>query len=528
MRRLLFFLFALLTVSASSGAQATGTSVMSKPRGAGMGILQYRLQVLSGSEATSLLTALLPFEDGGGVWQSSPSVISVVGSKRTLAIADSVLKSYDHAPATLVFEFMLIAATDSAVSDPSIGEVDGELRQLLKFNGYRRLAQATSVVAENADFTSTLSAADLGAFTVQGGVRRIRDGRVPVQIQLRSGTTQVVMGVATSPTTRELLSTAMTVPLGQTVVLGTAAGYAGVAALILTVKPELPKMTERQSTAPANSTGTYKFRIHSGTASFEGILHVLGDSMDVDSPDGICKPDEVSPRNLRRRFYCTGMQGVAGLQLLFDVHNLMNFSKWQGYVGEEVAAGQRCIRYSQDPPMKNACLEWQPIVKSVSRRVGDKILFESAPAVGIANSSTSATKAVGDLPRSSEGTYEFKIHFGSASFDGIVRVLGDSVEVESPHGYCVSDLRQSSLEVKRFNCEGLLGVENLVLAFDIHNLRERSNWWGRLNEEPTDGRECVQYRKDPKLGNVCIAWGPKITEVKKIVRDRIMLTPKPL
>jgi hypothetical protein len=380
MRRLLLLIAVVMTVSAGSGAQATGTEATPKPRARGMEVRQYTLQVLSGSEAVSLLAPFVSVEDGGGVWRSSSTVISVIGTKRTLAVADSVLRSYDHQPVTLALRFMLIEATDSAVTDARIGEVDGELRSLLKFKGYRRLAEATSMVAENQNFTSTMSAADRSEFTVDGGVKTVRDGRVGIGISLRSGTKGMMMGAPTSPDTRQLLSTTLTVPLGQTAVLGTAASDMGVAALILTVKPELAELTARQSTAP----------------------------------------------------------------------------------------------------------------------------------------------------QSSEGTFEFKVHFGSASFDGILRVLGDSMEVESPSGYCVSDLRQSSLEVKRFNCEGLTGVENLVLAFDIHNLRERSNWWGKLNEERTDGRQCVQYRRDPKLGNVCVEWGPKVTQVKKSVRDRIILTPRPI
>jgi len=336
-----------------------------------MEVRQYSLQVLTGAEATSLLAPYVPFENGGGVWRSSGSVISVIGTRRTLAVADSVLKSYDHPPATLVLRFMLIAATDSVVTDSRIGEVDGELRRLLKFNGYRRLAEATSVVSEAQAFTSTMSAADQSEFTVDGTVRSVRDGRVAMVIQLRGGT----FGAPASSFSRQLLATTLTVPVGQTVVLGTAAGDKGNAALILTVRPELAEGTARQSPAPQGS----------------------------------------------------------------------------------------------------------------------------------------------------ERTFEFKVHSGLASFDGILRVLGDSMTVESSHGYCVADLRQSSMEVKRFNCEGLPGVENLVLAFDVQNLRERSNWWGKTNEEQTNGSKCTQYK-----GGACIAWTPTVGSFKKNVRDRIMLTPRPL
>ncbi len=241
MRRFLLVLAVLLTVPVFAGAQATGSAVSPKPRGAGMEVRQYTLQTMSAREAVSLLTPYVPFEDGGGVWSSTQAVVSVIGVKRTLALADSVLKLYEHAPATLVFRFMLIAATDSSVRDPRIGEVDSELRRLLKFGGYRRLAEATTIVSEQMGFTSTASTPDLGEFTISGAVKSVVDGRVGVKIELRGGTTGMVMGMPVSPSVRELLSTSLTVPLGQTVVLGTAAGDKGVQALILTVRPELAK-----------------------------------------------------------------------------------------------------------------------------------------------------------------------------------------------------------------------------------------------------------------------------------------------
>lgn len=242
MRRSLLLLGFLLTIAVRSDAQATtGTTVIPKPRGAGMDVRQYTLQTISTREAVSLLTPFVPFDNGGGVWASSSSVITVVGVKRTLAVADSVLKSYDHAPATLVFRFMLIVATDSAVKDPRIGEVDSELRRLLKFSGYRRLAEATTVVSEEMGFMTTASSSDLGEFTIAGTVKTVVNGRVGIMIELRGGTTGMMMGVPMSPNVRQLLSTSLTVPLGQTVVLGTAAGDKGVQALILTVRPELAK-----------------------------------------------------------------------------------------------------------------------------------------------------------------------------------------------------------------------------------------------------------------------------------------------
>lgn len=392
MRRLLLLLSALLTVSAGSGAQATGTTVTPKPRGAGMEVRQYTLQVLSVSEGVSLLIPFVPFEDGGGVWRSSGSVISVVGNKRTLAVVDSVLKSYDHAPATLVLRFMLIAATDSAVSDPRIGEVDVELRRLLKFNGYRRLAEATSVVSEGANFTSTMSAADSGEFTLDGGVKSVRDGRVALVMQMQRGTSGTMMGLPTSASSRQLLSTTLTVPIGQTIVLGTAAGEKGVEALILTVRPELAAGQAAvppagPAIAPASAmktvgnpwrsdTGTFAFRARYGSATFDGIFHAFGDSVTVESEYGHCTPiaHRGMPDGRGGSYRCTGMPMLDDFTISFGTRDREKAS-WSGSVTKLQASGKECVLYTTDKQGQSVCARWQPKMVETRVTVGDRILF---------------------------------------------------------------------------------------------------------------------------------------------------------
>lgn len=389
MRRLLLFLAALMTVSAGSGAQAAGTTATPKPRGRGMEVRQYTLQVLTSSEAESLLVPFVPVEDGGGVWRSSGTVLTVIGTRRTLAVADSVLQSYDHPPVTLVLRFMLIEATDSAVTDPRIGEVDGELRRLLKFGGYRRLAEATSVVAETQNFTSTMAAVDRTEFTVNGGLKNVRDGRVGIGISLRSGT-KGMMGVSTSPDTRQLLSTTLTVPLGQTVVLGTAAGDKGVTALILTVRPEL---AEGQASAPtvvtANTsmsaakavrnppqvdTGTFAFRVQYGSATINGILHVFRDSLTVDSPYCTRVPHSRVSSSLWGSFNCTGMPMLDDFRIGFDAWKPRERSYWSGSYTKWQPSGRECVIYTTNKEGQSVCARWQAKMVEVTVRVGDKIL----------------------------------------------------------------------------------------------------------------------------------------------------------
>jgi hypothetical protein len=339
-----------------------------------MEVRQYTLQILTGSEAQSLLAPFVPVEDGGGVWRSSNTVISVIGTKRTLAVADSVLKSYDHKPVTLALRFMLIEATDTAVTDARIGDVDRELRSLLKFKGYRRLADATSIVAESQNFTSTMSAADKSEFTVDGTVKTVRDGSVGIGISLRSGTKGMMMGVPTSPDTRQLLSTTLTVPLGQTAVLGTAAGDKGMAALILTVRPELAELVARQSKAPESNERTYDLRMSFGTTRFDGSLHVLGDSLEVESLHGYCVADFRKSSLIVKRFNCEGLTGVENLVLFFNIQNLRDGSEWSGTINEEQTNGPVCIQ-----TRGGVCVAWKPTIGDQSKRVGGRIILTPQP-----------------------------------------------------------------------------------------------------------------------------------------------------
>lgn len=369
MRRLLLIFAALLP--AYAGAQATGTTATPKSRAPGMEVRQYTLQVLSGSDAQSLLAPFVPVEGGGGVWRSSGTVITVIGSKRTLAVADSVLKLYDHQPTTLALRFMLIEASDSAVSDGRIGEVEAELRKVLKFNGYRLMAEATALVAEAQGFTSTMSTADHAEFTVDGGVKTVREGSVGIGIALRSGTKGLLMGTPTSPDTRQLLATSLTVPIGQTAVLGTAANDKGIAALILTVRPELSGSSGAQPGASQARERTFEFKVHSNAASFEGLLRVLGDSMEVEALHGYCVYDPRKSDKQVKRFNCEGLSGVGNVVLHFYLQNVRDASEWTGFANEEQTNGPECTQYRQ-----GVCIAWKPTVNTLRKRVGGRILLK--------------------------------------------------------------------------------------------------------------------------------------------------------
>lgn len=158
----------------------------------------------------------------------------------TLARIDSLIRENDRSPAVLVFRFQLIAANDTPGRDPAIESLDATLRGLFRFKGYHLIGEGTTTAGAMENFSLTIAGGEnryvlIGEVVVvqagQGGGVRLR-----VRLAYPGG---VHDGRQLSGET--LLSTGLTVPLGQTVVLGSAAPGGPNQALILAVRPELTR-----------------------------------------------------------------------------------------------------------------------------------------------------------------------------------------------------------------------------------------------------------------------------------------------
>jgi hypothetical protein len=205
----------------------------------------FHLAYLPPDQAAKLVS---PYVQGAnsGVFSAGAGIhaITVRATNGVLQTVDSVLKANDRAPATVVLRFRLIAAEDSVEHDAAIADVDAALRGLFRFRGYRLLAEgATTVAAHTQGFTITLHAASeppgLAQFTVNGMVGEVTgqgaDRSVELQVDL-SGPGSPEQAHAGGPTH---LSTGLTLPLGQTVVLGSAAAAGRAGTVILAVRAEL-------------------------------------------------------------------------------------------------------------------------------------------------------------------------------------------------------------------------------------------------------------------------------------------------
>jgi hypothetical protein len=178
----------------------------------------------------------------GGIFDAGQGIaaVTVREDEQTLGTIAQVLAEYDRSPAILTFRFQLIAADDTAGRDPSIAAVDSVLRDLFKFRGYRLLAEGAANASEHSQIQQTMGA---GAeqFTLEAQVNDVRvvDGRGTVSITVNLRHPRGAISPANPNPNEMLLSTGVTVPIGQTVVLGSAVSRGSTKALILTVRPDI-------------------------------------------------------------------------------------------------------------------------------------------------------------------------------------------------------------------------------------------------------------------------------------------------
>jgi hypothetical protein len=218
----------------------------------------FKLQNLRPEDAAKLLGPYVNAPNGGVFDAGSINAITVRETHAVLGLVDSLLKVHDRPRAVVTMRFQLIAALDSTLRDPSIAGIDAELRKLFRFSGYELIGEGTARTEERSDFTMSLSTKPK---LVALGSSNNRE-RVTESFQIR-GWVESVEGVGESRTVRinvalqdanrgkeapELLRTGLTMPVGQSVILGSARPvmtFGNRAALILVVQPEIADSPRR-------------------------------------------------------------------------------------------------------------------------------------------------------------------------------------------------------------------------------------------------------------------------------------------
>lgn len=226
----------LATLSVALGACA----LAAQGRDSTLAVRTFALRFMGSSTAAQLVSPYVRSALGGVFEVSASRSITVRERPEVIATIDSVLRAHDRAPDAVRLRFQLIATSDSAVRDTSIVSVEKALRELFRFRSYRMVAQASSVVSEFEEFRLTM-VDDGQRYELAGSVWMVDpdgSGVVRLSVSLRD-VGRGVSGSTVSAHINSVLSTGLTFPLGQTVVLGSGSPMRGGQVLILVVHPEL-------------------------------------------------------------------------------------------------------------------------------------------------------------------------------------------------------------------------------------------------------------------------------------------------
>ena len=164
-----------------------------------------------------------------GMITTFPSGITVRERPEALDRIAEVLARYDREKPGIRLHFQLIEADGFTEQDSGIAEVRDALDALFRFEGYRLAAETQLAMVEGTRASQPI-AGTARPYALEAHLQSVRvqedGGSVTVSVRLASGVMDD--GIATT----------LTVPLGETVVLGSARRAASEPTLILTVRPE--------------------------------------------------------------------------------------------------------------------------------------------------------------------------------------------------------------------------------------------------------------------------------------------------
>jgi hypothetical protein len=211
------------------------------------------LRHLASVDAARLVSPYIRSPRGGVYEASAVRAVTVTETAATLARIDSLIRENDRSPTILSFRFQLIVADDTPARDPAIDSLDATLRSLFRYRGYRLLGQGTTTAGEGEMFSMTMAGGD-ERYELAGEVMAVQAGNAPliivegtpqpgasgsVRVRVRLGRIGGGTYQGKQIQSESLLSTGLTVPVGQTVVLGSAAPGGRNQAIILTIRPEV-------------------------------------------------------------------------------------------------------------------------------------------------------------------------------------------------------------------------------------------------------------------------------------------------
>lgn len=200
----------------------------------------FRLESISARQASEIVGPYVYFDREGrpGDMSVTEGALTVRETPDNLDRIASVLEEYDRSPAELRLHFQVIEADGFQGADPSIADVEEELRRLFRFDGYRLAGEGVIAVADQSEFEQLLTGRGEG-WSVRGTVYRPDPNRLQLSdVSLWN----MERG--------RVFETSVNLRPGQTLVMGSARAPDGDGSVILTVRAE-----ELGASAPAANGG---------------------------------------------------------------------------------------------------------------------------------------------------------------------------------------------------------------------------------------------------------------------------------
>lgn len=234
-----------------TGALWAGATLLASAALAGCGSgpgLETRTFELAHLEPMEAVEMVAPYvytdrSEAPGVVSHFPGGITVRETPDNLAKIERVLGRFDRAKPAVRLHFQIIEADGVTERDPRIADVESALRELFRFDGYRLVTEAQMGAVEGSSSMQALRQEGT-EYGIRAVVQRIRAGGERGTVELHVALFSDRVG--------EVITTSMSVPVGQTVVLGSAQPEPGQRALILTVRPEF---VEGERAAPREEAG---------------------------------------------------------------------------------------------------------------------------------------------------------------------------------------------------------------------------------------------------------------------------------
>lgn len=188
----------------------------------------FELEHLEPGEAVGLLEPYVyPDREGAeGMLSTTQRTVTVRELPENVERIAAVLEEFDRQPPGVRLNFKVIEANGYAGADAAIADIEAELRKLFNFDGYRLAAQTVLPIVERGDLDQTVG--ELG-YHIEGTVW---------DVTVKDGAGSVMMAIGLEG----LFRTTVTIPIGETVVLGSGRVIGlddDVRAAILVVEPEL-------------------------------------------------------------------------------------------------------------------------------------------------------------------------------------------------------------------------------------------------------------------------------------------------